>query len=88
MPNIINQNGDIISLLAASAVALDVSIADAAIDKTIGGIFVGTGGDVDVTLTGGTRVIYKNVPSGTRLRVIATIVHTAGTTATHLLAQY
>ncbi len=60
-------------------------------------IYVGTGGDVRVILSGTTGpdggrplltdgVTFKNMPSGSFLPVICDYVLSAGTTATHLIA--
>ena len=67
--------------------------------QNIGGacIYVGTGGDIRVILSGVTDgngnkpglldgITFKNVPSGTFLPVICDYVLSAGTTADHLLA--
>lgn len=88
MSMINNTTGDALALMASRAIAIDLSGGDVAIEVTNGGISVGTGGDVEVTLKQGTRVIYKNRPDGSQLNVMAVIIHAAGTTATDLLAQY
>lgn len=50
-------------------------------------IYVGTGGDVSVTLVGGGQVVLRNVPPGfLPLRVAR--VHATGTTAADILAVW
>lgn len=48
-------------------------------------LFVGTGGDVKVTI-GGTDVTFANVPDGTRLDIAVTHVKSTGTTATNIVS--
>jgi hypothetical protein len=49
-----------------------------------GVLFIGVGGDVNVTVGGVTKV-YKNVPSGSILYVLVTQVFSTSTTATDML---
>lgn len=49
------------------------------------GIYVGGAGDVSAVI-GGTTVIFKAVPVGTILPIVATLINTSGTTATYLIA--
>jgi len=49
-----------------------------------GVLYVGVGGDVNVTVGGVTKV-YKNVPDGAILYVMVTQVFSTGTTATDML---
>lgn len=67
-----------------------ITPADADLTTPIRAIYVGTGGDLKVTLcdmTSGTYVTYVNVPSGTRLSGMFTRVW-AATTASNLLGEY
>ncbi len=51
-------------------------------------LWIGTGGNVQVDLVeGGTDIVYKNVPDGTRLPVRAMRVKTA-TTAADIVAEW
>lgn len=50
------------------------------------GVFVGTGGDVKVTISGGSDVTFKNVPSGTFLPVLVTKIWSTGTGASDIIA--
>jgi hypothetical protein len=51
-------------------------------------LFVGTGGNLKVTLADGATVTFKNVPSGTVLPVSALVVWAAGTTAADVIALF
>jgi hypothetical protein len=51
------------------------------------GLYVGTGGDVAVTLVDGSQVTYKNVPAGMWLDVTTTLVLSTGTTASNIIAH-
>jgi len=52
-------------------------------------LFIGTKGHIKVTLTGGTIVVLKNIPSGTFLKgVFVNKVHSTGTTASDIVAIY
>ena len=51
------------------------------------GLWIGTGGNVVVTMPDGTTATLKNVPSGTRLNVSPMYVN-AGTTASDIVALY
>ena len=53
-------------------------------------LFIGTAGNVNVTLESGNTVTFKNINSGTFLPVIVTAVgnSAAGTTATDILIIY
>ncbi len=48
-------------------------------------LYVGTGGDLTVTMAGGTDVVFKNVPDGAFLPIAVTKVK-AATTAADILA--
>ena len=51
-------------------------------------IFVGTGGDLEVTTMSGDTVVYKNLPDAYTLAVQVKRVKATNTTATDLIAQY
>lgn len=48
-------------------------------------IYVGTAGNISLTLTSGAALTFMNVPSGTILPVRATEVKATGTSATDLI---
>ena len=53
------------------------------------GIYVGTTGDISVNgAESGTAVVFKSVPAGVILPVIASRVLAAGTTASNLVAMW
>jgi hypothetical protein len=55
-------------------------------DKGFRAIYVGTGGDVAIEhVSGGTPVVYANVPSGTILPVKIGQVNATGTTASNIV---
>ena len=49
-------------------------------------LFVGVGGDVKVTMAGGTAVTFKNVASGQFCPITVSRVWSTGTTATNIVA--
>ncbi len=51
-------------------------------------IYIGTGGDIQVTMIGGQTVIFANVPDGTFLPIQVRKVWAANTNATDILALY
>ena len=51
-------------------------------------IFVGTGGNLEVTTVSGDTVIYKNLPDAYTLPVQVRRVKATNTTATDIIAQY
>jgi hypothetical protein len=51
-------------------------------------IFVGTGGNLEVTTVSGDIVIYKNLPDAYTLPVQVRRVKATNTTATDIIAQY
>jgi hypothetical protein len=51
----------------------------------IASIFVGTTGDISLLSPSGTTKVFKNIPSGTFMPVIAVRVNSTGTTASDLL---
>lgn len=57
----------------------------AALAEITRAIYVGTAGNISLTLTSGAALTFINVPSGTLLPVRATEVKSTGTTATDLI---
>ncbi len=53
--------------------------------RTTRGVFVGTGGDLKVTLVGGSTVLMRNLGSGCLLPIQATRVFATETTASDLV---
>jgi hypothetical protein len=51
-------------------------------------LYVGTGGNVAVTMVDGDQVTFSNVPSGTMLPIQVIQVRATGTTAADILAMY
>lgn len=51
-------------------------------------LFVGTGGDIQVTMLGGQVVIFANVPDGTFLPIQVRRVWSTNTNASDILALY
>jgi hypothetical protein len=51
-------------------------------------IYIGTGGDIQVTMLGGQVVIFANVPDGTFLPIQVRRVWATNTNATDILALY
>lgn len=51
-------------------------------------LYIGAGGDVKVTMEGGTDITFAEVLGGTILPVKATKVFATGTTATDIIALY
>lgn len=52
-------------------------------------LYVGTGGDVKVTMAGNGQVVtFKNVPDGCFMPIFVKRVWSTGTTATDILALY
>jgi len=71
---------------------VDLQIADSAVAVTPGNtelvpgvLFIGVGGDVEVQPVNGASQVFKNVPDGAILYVMARRVLSAGTTATNIL---
>jgi hypothetical protein len=52
------------------------------------GIYVGTGGDVKVTMAGGQQVTFKNLTGGMIHPICAVRIWSTGTTATDILGVY
>jgi len=52
-------------------------------------LFIGTGGNIKVTLSGGNIVTFKNISSGTYLSgIYIDKVHSTGTTVSDIIAIY
>ncbi len=51
-------------------------------------LYIGQGGDVDVTLADGDTVIFEAVPGGSLLPIRAETVRSTGTTATGIVALW
>jgi hypothetical protein len=51
-------------------------------------LFIGGGGDLEVTTVSGDTVIYKNLPDAYNLAVQVRRVKASNTTATFIIAQY
>ena len=52
------------------------------------GIYVGTGGDVEIVTPGGQTIVFSNAVSGSVLPVMATKVLATNTTASDLVGLY
>jgi hypothetical protein len=52
------------------------------------GLYVGTGGNINVITVGGTTLVFSNVPDGTTLPISVTRVKNTSTTATNIVALY
>ena len=52
-------------------------------------LFIGTGGHIKVTLSGGSTVVLKNIPSGTFLKgIFVDKIFRTGTTARDIIGIY
>lgn len=71
----------------ATVVTVGVSFGDDVLEGPCRALYIGTGGDVTITMLGGSTVEFVNVASGTTLDVQATEV-TAVTGAGDILALY
>jgi len=58
------------------------------IGKYAAALYVGVGGDVQITSADGNTAVFKNVPSGTILNVRVATLGTAATTASGFVALY
>lgn len=63
-------------------------VADTALSYPTTGVWVGTGGDLEVVMLAGNTVIYPNVPSGVILPIRITMVVSTNTTASDLVAMW
>jgi hypothetical protein len=68
--------------------AVAVAPGASALSSTTRAIFVGTGGDMEVTMSGGGNVTFTNIPSGTTLPIRVTHVLATGTDATDIVALW
>lgn len=64
------------------------NISDPAIPNNGCVIFVGVGGDLRVSTTGGDDVVFKNVPTGSFVPVQVVKVFATNTTATDIVALW
>ena len=76
---------------AARAVGTSVAVAPVTPSNTVRqpemiALWVGSAGDVAVTMWDGSTATIKNVPAGTKLDICPMLVNSAGTTATNLVA--
>lgn len=82
VPNVLERNSPAVG-------AYVPTLSDSALQPILPrGIYVGTGGDVKVTMLDGNAVVFKNVPSGATLPVQAQIIWSTGTGASNLLVLY
>lgn len=68
--------------------AASVTPSDSAEIPITRSLYIGTSGDLKVTMADGQAVTFKNVPDGSILPIQAQIVWTTGTTASNILALY
>ena len=74
---------------ARSALAVDVSAADQALDPDSRGIYVGGAGDLKVDMADSTTAVtFSAVLAGSILPIQVSNVYNSGTTATLILALY
>ena len=84
-------NTSLASILAAALLleqpqtAATVTLSDSTTVAFTKGLWVGTGGDLAVTLVGGSAVTLKNVPSGTYVPGSVIHVMTTNTTASNVV---
>jgi hypothetical protein len=84
---VFNSSDRAVTLAASSGVAITAHDTNT---FSPGYLYVGTGGDVKVKLAdSATGVVFKNVPSGTFMPIIVTMVYVTGTvTATDFVILY
>lgn len=68
--------------------AASVTLSDSADIPNTRSLFIGVGGNIQVTMADGQTVVFKNVNTGSVLPVQATRVWTTNTTATDIVALY
>lgn len=72
---------------ASNAAVVNPGVQEA-LTSTSRGIYVGTGGNLSVTLKGGQTVIFVGVVAGTMLPIRCTHVRSADTTASNIVAVW
>lgn len=77
-----------VSLESPAFHVVAITAADADLATDVRALYVGTGGNVKITTSGGTTATFANVPSGTLLPVRCRRVWTTGTTATDFTGLY
>lgn len=75
-------------LLSPYVGAVAISKSDSTVIETTRGIYVGGAGDVKATMQDGSVATFVGVPAGTILPVRVTVVWSAGTSATNMVALY
>lgn len=91
MPNFgTNRGSDLTDVSAVGGVAVtpDVAFAVGGVARQSKAIYVGAGGDVQVSMADGTTPIFPAVPAGFYLYVYANMVIAAGTTAAGMVAMW
>jgi hypothetical protein len=77
------------SISGPATKAADVTLHDSnGLAPPCAALFVGTGGNLKVTLVDGGTVTFNNVPSGSVLPVAASVVWSTGSTASGVIALY
>jgi hypothetical protein len=68
----------------------DLSLSGGDFNNTASGAlpYVGTGGDMQVTMLGGQTVVFVNIPDGTFLPIQVTRIWATNTDATDILALF
>lgn len=74
--------------LADVCVAATAVTPDTAFDRFSRGLWVGVGGDVEVTMPNGDVVVFKNAADGSIIPVATKLVVAANTTATDIVAMH
>ena len=69
-----------------TAVVIDIAANNHALGSAHSSLWVGGGGDVKVTMSGGGDVTFSSVPAGSHLPISITHVIKTGTTATNMVA--
>ena len=71
-----------------AAGAISVTKSDSTVLDLTGGLYIGTGGDVAVTMGNGGVFTFKNVANGTFLPIQVIKVMSTNTTASDIIALY
>jgi len=68
----------------------DLSLSGGNFDNTASGAlpFIGTAGNIKVTMLGGQTVTFLNIPDGTFMPIQVVRIWATGTTATNILAVF